>query len=345
VNQSPFRGVLSRPRCAGALPRGVTLLTAFAALVATTAGCQQSGNAAAASASGAPPALTVAPEVPAAGSATPSVPFDANRAFDDLKKQVAFGPRVPERPGHEKCLAYILAELQKVGVTGKRQDFKWDLGGGRLLPMSNITAQFNPGVARQIMLCAHWDTRPTADQEVDPEKKKMPIPGADDGASGVAVLLELARQFAAKPPPVGVQIVFFDGEDYGPGEDRMYLGARYYAKHPALPKPDFAILIDMIGDADLDIYREQFSENAAPDVDDRIWNAAGALGDDGFKFGVKYTVDDDHKPLIDAGWKAVDLIDFDYGPWHTLDDTPDKCSPASLKQVGDVLAKVVYDDK
>jgi Zn-dependent M28 family amino/carboxypeptidase len=181
--------------------------------------------------------------------------------------------------------------------------------------------------------------------EIDPEKKKQPIPGANDGASGVAVLLELARQFAAKPPPVGVQIVLFDGEDYGPGNDRMYLGARYYAKRPARPKPEYAILIDMIGDKDLQIWREQYSENNAPEINDKVWKAAEALGAKAFQPGLKHTITDDHLPLQEAGFKAIDLIDFDYGPWHTLDDTPEKCSPASLRTVGEVLAKVVYDEK
>jgi Zn-dependent M28 family amino/carboxypeptidase len=272
--------------------------------------------------------------------------FDADRAFGDLQKQVAFGPRVPGTKGHEEALAWLLAELKKsAGETRvTRQDFSLALGRKRV-PMTNVIAQFNPTAKKQIMLCAHWDTRPTADMEIDPEKKKQPIPGANDGASGVAVLLELARQFAAKPPPVGVQIVLFDGEDYGPGNDRMYLGARYYAKRPARPKPEYAILIDMIGDKDLQIWREQYSENNAPEINDKVWKAAEALGAKAFQPGVKFSITDDHLPLQEAGFKAIDLIDFDYGPWHTLDDTPEKCSPASLRTVGEVLAKVVYDEK
>jgi Zn-dependent M28 family amino/carboxypeptidase len=211
--------------------------------------------------------------------------------------------------------------------------------------MTNVIAQFNPTAKKQVLLCAHWDSRPTADMETDAAKKRQPIPGANDGASGVAVLLELARQFALKPPPVGVQIVLFDGEDYGPDNDHMYLGARYYAKRPARPRPAYAILIDMIGDKDLQLWREQNSEINAPEINDRVWNAAEAVGATAaFQPGVKFTITDDHLPLQEAGFKAIDLIDFDYGPWHTLDDTPEHCSPASLKIIGDVLAKVVYDE-
>src|SRR4029078_6784576 len=116
------------------------------------------------------------------------------------------------------------------------------------LHMSNVLAQVNPDAKKQVMLCAHWDTRPTADQEIDAKKQKQPIPGANDGASGVAVLLELARVFAAKKPDVGVQIVLWDGDDYGPRINHMFLGAKHYAKDPSAPRPDYAILIDMIGD-------------------------------------------------------------------------------------------------
>lgn len=275
-----------------------------------------------------------------------SAVFDAKRAFGDLRKQVDFGPRVPQTKGHEAALSWLLVELRKsAGEAGvRRQDFSMPLGGKRL-PMTNVIAQFNPTAKKQVLLCAHWDSRPTADMEIDADKKKLPIPGANDGASGVAVLLELARQLAAKPPPVGVQIVLFDGEDYGPGEERMYLGAQYYAKRPARPRPAYAILIDMIGDKDLQLWREQNSESNAPEVNDKVWKAAEALGAKAFHTGVKFSIDDDHLPLQKAGIKAIDLIDFDYGPWHTLDDTPEQCSPASLKTIGDVLAKVVYDEK
>jgi len=278
------------------------------------------------------------------GASNGASAFDAARAYADLKTQVAFGPRVPNTPGHDKCRDWIIAEMDKAGVKASRQDFSQVIGG-KTLAMTNIVAQINPEATKQVMLCAHWDTRPTADQEVDEAKRKQPIPGANDGASGVAVLLELARNFAAKKPEIGVQFVFLDGEDYGPHSDRMYLGAKYYAKKPALPKPTYAILLDMIGDKNLDIYREKNSETQARAINDKVWAAADAVGAKGFVYGVGYEIEDDHLPLLAAGIPTIDLIDFNYGPWHTLDDDADKCSGESLKQVGDVMAKVIHDEK
>jgi hypothetical protein len=283
--------------------------------------------------------------------------FDAKRAFADLEKQVKFGPRVPGTKGHADCRDWILAELQQSCGNAERQDFEIILPRTRSEPrvdlnLSNLYAQISPDVQRQVMLCAHWDTRPIADNEIDPRKAELPIAGANDGASGVAVLLELGRLFAAKKPAVGVQFVFFDGEDYGPDNNRMYLGAKRYARKPALPKPLYAILIDMVGDKNLGIPRELRSELMAKEINDKVWNAAKELGIKQFLSQTGHLVDgqleeiwDDHLPLLERGWKAIDLIDFDYPYWHTLEDTPDKCSPDSLKAVGDVLAKVVYDEQ
>jgi glutaminyl-peptide cyclotransferase len=289
---------------------------------------------------------TASPSVEAsAGPRTSPYGFDATRSYNDLKAQVAFGPRYSGAEGYPKMLDWLKKSLSEAsGLEAKTQDFTAK-PGGKTLPMSNVYVQFNPEAKKQILLCAHWDTRPTADQEIDSAKKKQPIPGANDGASGVAVLLEVARILKAKAPTVGVQIVLFDGEDYGPGEAEMYLGAKQWAKAFPLAKPSYAILIDMIGDKSLQIYRERASEDMAPEINDKVWDAAFALKVKGFENSVKYSISDDHIPLQQAGVKAIDLIDFDYGPWHTLDDTAEQCSPESLQTVGDVLAKVIYDEK
>ena len=289
--------------------------------------------------------------LPANGNAAAAPPvaasaFDASRAFADLQTQCAFGPRVPGTEGHDRARDWMVETLRKTADTVSRQDFTYTTGG-KTLSLSNVVAEINAGASKKVLLCAHWDTRPTADQEIDAEKRKQPISGANDGASGVAVLLELARVFKAKRPDIGVQIVLFDGEDYGDfqRDQGVFLGSRRYAKTPVLGKPAYAILLDMVGDKDLGIYREGNSERSAPEVNNKIWRAAETLGVKAFQYGVRYTMEDDHVQLQNAGWKAVDLIDFDYAPWHTLDDTPDKCSPAALKAVGDVLARVIYDEK
>lgn len=273
-------------------------------------------------------------------------PFDGRLAFQQLEKQVQFGPRVPNTAGHRNCRDYLVETLRPLAQRVERQDFTYPLGGDSL-QMSNIVARWSgqrslPGV----LLCAHWDTRPTADYERDPARQRTPIPGANDGASGVAVLLEVARLLKSSPPMVPVMIVFFDGEDYGPGLDRMFLGARYFADHLPADVPRRGILLDMIGDKNLRIPQEPNSRAAAPTVMKDVYAIAARLGY-GSQFPARTgpAIEDDHVPLHGKGLQVIDLIDFDYGPghnwWHTLQDTPDKCSPNSLKAVGDVVLEWV----
>jgi Zn-dependent M28 family amino/carboxypeptidase len=192
------------------------------------------------------------------------------------------------------------------------------------------------------MLCAHWDTRPTAEQDFTPSNRHKPIPGADDGASGVAVLLEIARVLHENRPNASVILAFWDGEDWGPGENNMYVGASYFAKNPGAFKPDEAVLIDMIGQKNLQIPMEANSKLRCPDLVQRVWDAAKSAGAQNvFVPQTDYSIDDDHVPLLKAGIPCIDLIDFNYAYWHTLDDTPDKCSPESLGAVGRTLLEFV----
>lgn len=289
---------------------------------------------------GGAPQAQVAPPPPAVRS-----DFDGDRAYADLVAQCQLGVRPPGSKAHEECRKFIIQQLTPYVDKVDTQPFTFhDPDRHVTLHMTNIIGVINPAATRKIMVFTHWDTRPTADEDLD--HKDRPIMGADDGASGTAAELELARVFHEKRPTVGVILLFVDGEDWGPGEDRMYLGARYFAKHPGIYKPSYAILLDMIGQKDLHIYREVHSEQWAPEVDNKIWSAAKDLGyADQFPDSAKYTMGDDHVPFHDAGIEAVDLIDFDYAYWHTLQDTADKCSPSSLKAVGDVVAKVIYDEK
>jgi hypothetical protein len=276
----------------------------------------------------------------------PTVQFDDNRAFGDLEAQVDFGPRVPGTSAHARCEAYIIGQLKPFVDQVVTQDFKYDDPHKRIeVPMTNIFGIINPGAEHRVMLCAHWDTRPTADEDFNPANRSKPIPGADDGASGVAVLLELARAFHDQRPSDEVILTFWDGEDWGPGDDNMYVGARHFAADPGGLRPDESVLIDMIGQKGLLIPLERTSEDRYPELCRKVWQTAAQLGyGQVFPERVDYQIDDDHIPLIDAGIPAIDLIDFNYASWHTLDDTPDKCAPESLGIVGRVLGSFVLQE-
>jgi glutaminyl-peptide cyclotransferase len=275
-------------------------------------------------------------------------PFDAKRAFRDLVHQCDFGPRVPGTKAHEKCAAWLAAELSKCADSVSRQVFAVEVGG-KSLHLTNIIATSpstplragNPKGQHRVLLCAHWDTRPMADRDPNPKNRGRPIAGANDGASGVAVLLEVARALKARPPKDQVTIVLFDGEDYGSADNDMLLGSRYFAAHYQGSPPDWAALLDMIGDKDLRIPPEAYSELHAPQVVDLLWSAAERAGCRAFVRDRGPAILDDHVPLVQRGIPCIDVIDFDYPHWHTVADTPDKCSAESLGQVGRAVLAVL----
>jgi len=220
--------------------------------------------------------------------------------------------------------------------------------GADTLALSNVLARVHPEAARRILLLTHWDTRPQSDMAADSARRGLPIPGANDGGSGTAVLLELARMFTAAPPPMGIDLLFVDGEDYGPGVDDMFLGSRRYAERLGTEgRPVYGVLLDMVGDADPQFPVEGYSAELAPIVVRKVWSAARRLGyEDVFPERVGARLGDDHLPLLQAGVPTVDVIDFSYGPanawWHTPEDTPDRLSARTLGMVGEVLAELVY---
>ncbi len=288
---------------------------------------------------------------PSLSMMTDSIPrFDGKEAFAFLTRQTSFGPRNPGSPGHSNCQEYLSSTLQNLAGKVRLQDFTFPGYGGERLALTNVIASFRPELTARILLCAHWDTRPRAEHDPDKSRRDQPILGANDGASGVAVLLEIATLFKKTPPPIGVDIVLFDGEDYGKeGDlDKYLLGSRYFASN--LEKgylPRFGILLDMVGDTFLEIPREQNSMRFAPDVMNLVWNTARDLGVTQFVDATGDEIMDDHLPLNQAGIKTIDLIDFDYPDqtnryWHTTQDTPDHCSPESLQAVGTVLTTVLY---
>ena len=272
--------------------------------------------------------------------------FDPDSAFHFLTKQVDFGPRNPGSTGHDKCADYLAQQMKKYAGNVEIQKFAVS-GYGEQLRLKNIISRFNPGVRDRLLLCAHWDTRPRADYAE--RNKDLPIAGANDGASGVAVLLEIARQLSISEPGYGIDIVLFDGEDYGlEGDlDLYFLGAKNFVKVNEIGQYREGILLDMIGDKELTIYREYYSQKYAPELADKLWNIAWDLGMMGFQTNVNYAIQDDHLILNKAGIPTVDIIDFEYPDkqnsyWHTHRDVPENCSPESLNEVGTVVMNYIY---
>jgi Zn-dependent M28 family amino/carboxypeptidase len=256
-----------------------------------------------------------------------SVAFDGARALGDVFTQVSFGPRIAGTTGHARFLDWARSELETAGWQVEFQESRQM--GQRV---QNIVAK-RSDQPPQIILGAHYDTRMLADQDPDPANRVEPVPGANDGASGVAVLLELARTLPDRPPVVW--LVFFDAEDNGgiQGLDWI-LGSRAFVHDNAI-SPQAVVILDMVGDADLNLYLEK---NSDPQLQGEIWRTALTLGHgDAFIAQTKYSMLDDHTPFLDAGMPAVDIIDFDYPYWHTIEDTPDKVSAESLQAVGATL--------
>ena len=286
------------------------------------------------------------------GRETPE--FSGERAFGFLKAQCAFGPRVPGTLGHQRALRHILKKVTPLADKVIQQSFSYsDPYSGKLYKLTNVLARYRPFEEKRIWIAAHWDTRPWADQDRDPNKRLIPILGANDGASGVAILLELAHHLSIEAPSIGVDLVFLDGEDMGKSGDlnHFFNGSRYLAKNIPSPVPEYCILIDMVGDKDLQLPVEGNSKAQAPELVDRLWREAEELGLDAFTKETGYFVEDDHVVLYNVGGiPSVDIIDFDYGPgrtnyWHTVEDTPDKCSAESLGVVGSLLIYHIYNRK
>ena len=272
--------------------------------------------------------------------------FDPKRAFAHLEKQCAFGPRHPGSEGHQRCLIYLVEEFEKSSDTVIQQPFLFsDPKNRQTHTLTNVIASFGTSPKR-ILLCAHWDTRPWADSDSDPKNWNEPILGANDGASGVAVLLEIAYILKNNPSPVGVDIVLFDGEDSGlQGQNETWCqGSRFFARSRQLTHlPMYGILLDFVGDKDLHFPVEVNSRCFATEIVDRVWGKALELGLPAFDLSPGYEMIDDHLELLKVGIPAIDIIDFDYPYYHTLEDTEDKCSPESLGIVGTLLLHLIYE--
>ncbi|MAM15278.1 MAG: hypothetical protein CMF90_06420 [Candidatus Marinimicrobia bacterium] len=279
--------------------------------------------------------------------------FSGENAFQHLIKQCSFGPRNPGSEGHKNTLNYYLNTFKGLADTVFTQSFEDEMPRTRAkVKMNNVIAQFNRESNKQIMISAHWDTRPWADTG-SIMKKEMPILGANDGASGVAVIIELAYIFKQNPPPIGVSLVLFDAEDYGvPGDSWTYCkGSQYFARNLPISYPEYGINIDMIADRQPEFYIERISYQQNASLVLELWELSEDLGLKAFKKQAKDSIFDDHVPLYEiAGIPAINIIDFDYpndktNYWHTHNDIVQNCSPNGLYQVGTLLVNHIYNKK
>jgi glutaminyl-peptide cyclotransferase len=307
------------------------------------------------------PALAACDKLSGSDAVKPKTAFDANAAMAYTRAQLAFGPRVPGTPGATKAGDWIVEQMKQRADTVIEQRWTHKTLDGKTIPLRNVLARFNPQATQRILYVTHWDTRPIADSDPVLGNRNTPIPGANDGAAGVGLLVALGDALKKARPTVGVDLLFVDGEDYGQSFDAPYsdvlLGSQYFADH--LPSPDyrpiFGILWDMIGDKDLNILQEGKSVAQAPEIVSRVWQRAADLGYEKYfvpRGGLDIT--DDHVPLLAKGLRVIDVIDYDYGPMgangeaspnyhHTLQDTIDKISAKSLQAVGDVALSLLND--
>ena len=281
--------------------------------------------------------------------------FDADSAFAFVEAQTAFGPRVPGSKAHQNCLAYLSGALNRFVDTVIVQQFDVRVYDGRVFAGKNIIGSFNPQAERRVVLASHWDSRPFADQEVDEAKKHTPIDGANDGASGVGVLLEIARQLRLSNTELGVDIIFFDLEDYGEPawdmqdhENAWALGSQWWAENPHVSgyKARYGILLDMVGGQNAIFAKEEISMYYAQSVVDDVWMFANQLG-----YGSTFVnqpgsaITDDHLYVNQhARIPMIDIIEYNksgnhsFNPtWHTLDDNINHIDKNTLERVGKVV--------
>jgi hypothetical protein len=278
--------------------------------------------------------------------------FDSNRAMDLLVKQCTFGPRFPGSDGHLQMKAFLEKFLHPLSdslyIMNEKISHPYER---RYITLTNYLARYNLNADYRIMIMAHWDTREFADQDLNLQNRSLPILGANDGASGVSILLTLAEILHVLPPlNIGVDLLFVDGEDMGKSgdPDNYGLGTQAFSKHVPEPRPKFAVCIDMVADYDQHFPIEQFSLQQAPEVVQSIWLLANDLGYTQFENRIGSAVMDDHYYLYKyAKIPSIDIIDFEYpnknlNYWHTLQDTPENCSAESLESVGVVMTHFIY---
>ena len=256
----------------------------------------------------------------------------------------SLSPHAPGSLNHKKVKDYIIASLKKSGADVRVQEFAYT--NPYLGPQKgyNIIGVFKKGTTA-LAFASHWDTRPVADREFASSDSKKPVFGANDGNSSTAVLLALADTIGArKKHTETIELYFFDAEDSGNSADTFCIGSRYFVQHTP-PSIRFGILLDMIGDNDLNIYYEGFSYQSVPVLTKKVWDTARSLGYMFFHQSVRHSIIDDHIPFLDKGIPFIDIIDFDYPQWHTLDDTPANCSTANMEKILHLMQTIVENSK
>lgn len=290
--------------------------------------------------------------------------FSGDSAYAYVEHQVNFGPRVPGTEAHAACASWLEASMQRFADTVIVQAFRARAYNGEVLRGKNIIASYNIENKKRVMLCAHWDSRPYADYDPDASLHNTPIDGANDGASGVGVLMEVARQFSMQHPEIGVDIIFFDLEDFGPPQDAQSsatenwgLGSQHWSKNPHVPsyRARYGILLDMVGVKDATFLKEGFSMMYAPSRVKKVWNIAHGLGYESYfpdEFG-SYITDDHYFVNTIANIPTINIIHLEaeaetgrfFKHWHTVSDNMEHIDRNTLKIVGTVVLNVVYKEK
>ncbi len=331
--------------------RFYTLLLAIAAIVAISS-CKQKSASKSDDTESETKALTIK-----------AADFNADSAWYFINEQVKFGPRVPNSKAHAKCAVWLENTLKKYSQQVVVQSFTAKAYDGTTLNCKNIIASFNPKSTTRVLLCAHWDTRPYADNDPDSANHRKPFDGANDGASGVGVLLEIARQLRILPPSIGVDILLLDGEDYGAPQDAGFMGAddwalgsQYWSRYPHTPAYNarYGILLDMVGAENAVFTMEGTSMYYAPDVMQKVWNIAASIGySDYFSTERTNGITDDHLYINQLRQvPTIDIIQHDpstnsgfYQHWHTMNDNMKGISKPTLMAVGQTVLTVVRSEK
>jgi len=288
--------------------------------------------------------------------------FNADSAYQYTANQVAFGPRVPNTQAHVNCGNYFVEEFKRFGAQVIEQEATLYTYNKQAIQAKNIIASFNPENKNRVLLCAHWDSRPFADEDPDPANHRTPIDGANDGAGACGALLEIARQIGIQQPKIGIDIVLFDAEDWGaPRFEKNYdggwcLGSEYWAKNPHIPNytAKYGILLDMVSARGAKFYKELYSLSYAKNIVNKIWETAHILGYDSFFINQNGgAIVDDHLEVIKhRGIPCINIIQYDPNTkkgfadyWHTINDTMDEVSKETLKAAGQTVLHVIYNEK